>query len=347
MAWIKLQQTTSATTNSELSPFAPVLSTSYFIGRWFPRVINSKLAMTAISGGQEVRINVENSTKIGAKFFIDPLALTYIPYIAYSIDDAPFVRQAIAPDGSSGEVEVVFNNALSTGKHKVRLILSGVKENTNRWVDGIGLHFLGFTTSNGGIITPYSPRKKLMFVGDSITEGVLILGSNLPSGNAGEKCYTHLTANSLGADPIIVGFGGVGVTKGGGGGVPNAQTNFGYYKDSFPTQAENPSLIVINHGTNDSAATDPDFKTGYQALITAVRAKHPSVKILCMRPFAGTKANMIQEVVNENTNIHYIDTTGWAITYTDGLHPNENGNTVAAQNLVPAITNIVGVNYFN
>lgn len=348
--WVK-QKTSSynfpSYANASGTVFENPLADDYFIGRWFPMIVNGKMSMTAISGGQEIRVNFENTSTIGAKFYINPAftaTADTMPYIAWSIDDGAFTRQAIASNGASGEVTINFSTSATLGKHKLRIILDGVKENTERW-GGVGLHFIGFNKNSGGIITPVPKRKKILYIGDSITEGVLVMGGtvSIPANNSAQKCYTHVSANLLNCDPIISAYGAVGVTRGGNGGVPTTQDNLFYYKASFPiTVIESPSIIVINIGTNDTSATDDTFKTNYQTLINNIRAKYPNTRIIATNTFGGYKASAIQQVANANTNVTFLDVASWGVIAAGGggLHPNATGQQLAGEKLAEAITTL-------
>jgi len=322
------------------------LADDYFIGRWFPMIQNGQVTMTAISGGQEIRVNFANTTTIGASFYIDSWFTANagtMPIVAWNIDDGAWTRTQLGADGASGLASLTFATGLTTGTHKLRIIFDGFKETAPRWVNGAGLHFVDFVKDSGGTISPVTKRKKIVYVGDSITEGVLVLGGTVsqPSNNAAHLDYTHLSASALNCDPIIVAYGATGAVNGGNGGVPATKDNLFYYKSGFPVVIdESPSLFVINIGTNDSGQTDSTFIPAYQAIIDAINAKYSTIKILCTNTFGGYKASAISQVVDANQpNCYLVDTASWGVIEAGGggLHPNSAGHQLASDNLVQFI----------
>ena len=99
-------------------------------------------------------------------------------------------------------------------------------------------------------------------------------------------------------------------------------------------------------GTNDSAATSMVFQNAYQACINRIQTKYPGVTIFCMLPFNGVKNTEIQAVVNGSANTVFIDTTGWGVTYVDGIHPDTNGSITGGTKLAQFLVNYFGKSYF-
>lgn len=106
-------------------------------------------------------------------------------------------------------------------------------------------------------------------LGDSITEGVMIddeTGKGIewlrrPYQDNSTATYAWLTAEYLGLKPIIMGYGGVGVTKEGCSCVPRAQDAYPFCYHNAPISYANPNYIVINHGTNDRGKDSAVFRT--------------------------------------------------------------------------------------
>ena len=102
------------------------------------------------------------------------------------------------------------------------------------------------------------------------------------------------------------------------------------------------NAVVINLGTNDESLglNDTTFQATYITFLQNIRLIYPKAVIFAMRPFNGSKAGptlaAVQAVnASGDTNVHFIDTTGW-LTSTDfnGLHPNDVGQAKAASHLV-------------
>jgi hypothetical protein len=101
--------------------------------------------------------------------------------------------------------------------------------------------------------------------------------------------------------------------------------------------ADEPDIIIINHGTNDSAATTEVFSAAYHALLARLSIKFPGVYIFCMRPFNGVRSTEIAEAVDGFPCCLYVDTFGWGVTYSDGGHPDVAGGIAAGLRLAEEI----------
>lgn len=320
-----------------------------FLGRWFYQSIGNYNVLTTINQGSEIRAQVKGTANITANFYLDSNS-SYVPYIAYSVDGAAFTRAPIAASTGSGQVSVSLATGLNaSAAHTVKIVASGIKETDPVWLQGAGLHFMGLTVDSGARVTPWnSGNKRILFLGDSITAGINLLGTGaVPQYNAGEQNFSHLCASNVGADPIQVGFGATGVTKGGNGGVPDAASSFPYFMSGRNLSEPVPDVIVVNHGTNDSGAVAATFQTDYQNYINSIQSTYPNVPVFCMRPFNGSQAAGVQAVATGTANCHYVDTSSWSITTTDGTHPDASGSQTAATNLASALTSVLGAGFFN
>ncbi|TLS48341.1 hypothetical protein FE782_31240 [Paenibacillus antri] len=104
---------------------------------------------------------------------------------------------------------------------------------------------------------------------------------------------------------------------------------------------------MSNLGTNDAIfnVSEPSFRQTQTAFLQQLRQKHPNARIYVMRPFKGHHAAMTQQAVQDriaagDTNIRYVDTTGWLTAgdyQTDGLHPNDVGMQKIANLLAPVL----------
>ena len=124
---------------------------------------------------------------------------------------------------------------------------------------------LGIEVEERGVL-PADDRKIVEFVGDSITEGVLIDADyaekpaytwdqhNRVYQDDVTATYGWLTAEALNLRPVMMGYGAVGATRGGCGGVVKAASAYPFVYDGVPYAGEAPDYIVINHGANDRGA---------------------------------------------------------------------------------------------
>ncbi len=110
------------------------------------------------------------------------------------------------------------------------------------------------------------------------------------------------------------------------------------------------NVIVINLGTNDAdwKLSDTTFQSTYITFLQNIRSKYPKAVIFAMRPFNGSKEGPTQAAVQAvnaagDTNVYYIDTTGWlSASDFNGLHPNDGGQAKAANRLTPIVAAALG-----
>jgi lysophospholipase L1-like esterase len=266
-----------------------------------------------------------------------------VPTIAWKFDnDAQWRESEIA-------ASVELGKDLKPGPHTVWLVVRGLDEHQPRWAEPLtaSVTFLGFELSESGkfLDPPPEPKLKIEFLGDSITEGVLV-HKKQPSRETwawqtdGLQAWPAQTALRLGAQWRQVGFGAVGVTKSGSGGVPPAPDSFNWFYEGCPRDDWQPTLVVINHGTNDRNASSEQFRAAYANYLARIRKAYPEAKILTLRPFAGTHADDIRAEVKARNDmgdkrIAFIDTTGWVDRddFTDGVHPNAGAGPKVAEKL--------------
>ncbi|MEN0054789.1 MAG: GDSL-type esterase/lipase family protein [Mucilaginibacter sp.] len=195
--------------------------------------------------------------------------------------------------------------------------------------------------------TPVVQKYLIEYIGDSITAGYTDTQANVSD-------YAWIVSDSLHTEHTQIAYPGICLVDG----YPGSGMSSQYFKtQSLYASAQESSdwlfqtysskLVVINLGTNDFLKKVPDttFKSVYIKFCKAIRAKLPGADIFLMRPFNGAKATAIQAVVSARHNggdpkVHYIDTTGWLsglIDYTDGTHPNDQGQIKIAAKLKPVL----------
>jgi lysophospholipase L1-like esterase len=226
----------------------------------------------------------------------------------------------------------------------------------NRWKSPrqAKLSFRGFYAS-GSIPIVKSKLPVIEFVGDSITEGVIIdVGTGEESHET--RCiqgdvtasFAWKTAALLHADPVITGFGAQGIVVNGNGGVPHAAEAYPYVYDLCPYNDDAPDIIVIQHGTNDALQNidSKNFIDQYINFLHVIRQKMLKTSIVCLAPFIGIFNSEVEQAVKKhnadhNDNIYYIDTTGWVEQ--EPLHPDRQGTDKIASILAPIIKTFVTI----
>jgi lysophospholipase L1-like esterase len=251
--------------------------------------------------------------------------------------------------------------ALPAGNHVMRLVVKGFREWENRWDTPLvgSVVFRGVTPDAGTQLlpAPERPAKLVEFLGDSITEGILVLNTGAretwaregwPQFSDGRRSWAYQSALLAGAEPRTVGFGRLGLSINANGGVPPALHSFPFVYSGAPIDKSRlPDAVVINMGTNDGQRVSGEvFSPLYRAYLEAIRKTYPSAQILCLRPFNGAHARVIESVVRElqDPKIRYVDTTGWIEPEkhtTDKVHLNLEGNRVAAENVAAILKTVL------
>lgn len=326
-------------------PPAALPSSMQFIGRWDLR--RPGQAVTVYSGSHMVaRFDAPSLT---ARFNISANRAP-VPTLAWRIDDSEWQEAEVAQSVKLAE-------GLKPGEHTLMLMARGLDEHQDRWTppSAASITFTGLDLAGGKLLEPPAePRLNIEFLGDSITEGVLVHGdrpgkTTWPWKTDGRLAYPTQTALKLNARWRQCGFGAQGVTHGGSGGVPSALDTFEFVYKDCPRDAWQPDVVVINQGTNDGGASADVFGPAYRRYLEMIRNAYPDAKIAALRPFNGAQAENIHAEVKARNNagdkhVAYVDTTGWleAGDYTDGVHPNVQGGAKAAEKLADALRKLVG-----
>lgn len=242
-----------------------------------------------------------------------------------------------------------------TGLHTAQILFKSASEESARWREPLtgAVRFLGVQTDTPVALKP-DTRPIMEIIGDSITEGVSIdtdyregmlppLECNaltLAFQNDAAATWAFRTAEALNCRPVIMGYGSVGVTRGGQGRVPAAPAAYPYCYDGEPLDIPQADLIVINHGANDYAATPERYAAAYTELLDAVRARSPLATVFAVSAFRGTHREALAELIPEynrakGCRVRFVDTAGWIPP--EPLHPHRDGHKTVADRLVPII----------
>jgi hypothetical protein len=331
-----------------------------FFGRWDLRTPHRAVT---VNSGSYVRARF-SGTLLSASFDIslnqprcECTPQGSYPTIAWRIDEGEWQEAEIAPT-------VMLVNGLSPGQHTVMLMVRGLDEHQSRWKPPLvaSINFTGFGLAEGGQLEEPMPQWKqpalsLEFLGDSITEGVVV-----NEGRAGvvegipftwpwladaRSSYAGQTALMLGAEWRQVGFGATGLAHAGSGGVPGALDSFNFVYADCPRDRWQPDVVVVNQGTNEGSMEMHEYQSLYARYLALIRVAYPKAKIVALRPFCGAQESSIKAVVSAcntagDSNVYYIDTTGW---YSGPLHPNAPDSAALAKKLVKALkTEVLNTN---
>ena len=245
------------------------------------------------------------------------------------------------------------------GTHVCRIIFKSSTEVHRRWCAPLQnkISFVGIDTETP-LALPADERKTIEFVGDSITEGVLIdvdfagdSDNQFPAESYNrvyqdDACATYawLTAEALDLRPIVMGYGAVGVLRGGNGQVPPAQLAYPYNFEGSPISRPEPNFVLINHGANDRRKEAVDYVAAYGELLDTVRALNPNAKIISLSAFCGAHHEELGKFIAEynrakGDDVLFIDSAGWISP--EPLHPLRDGHRTVAEHLTKILANVV------
>ncbi len=302
-----------------------------YIGRWG---VTDQAAITTTPGAY---FEVAFSGNSIVLHFETQWLLTPYPHLWISMDDGARVEVPVT--------RYIRLEAPSEGNHVVRIIYKSALESAPRWYRPLigRIEFLGYTTETEGML-PENTRPRIEFVGDSITEGVLIdEGSVLESDvfarpYQDDVCATYawLTAEALNLEPLFMGYGAVGVTKGGCGAVPRAAVAYPYCYDGVPVPYDEPEYILINHGANDRLKPEAEYTMYYMELLRVIAQKNSHAHLIVLSPFCGVFADALKRVVRDfsavyDNPIDFINASGWIPAAP--LHPARDGHKIIAERL--------------
>lgn len=323
-----------------------------FFGRWDLRAagravtVNSGSYVLARFSGTSLRATFDVSVN-QAHCVCTPKGS--FPTIAWRIDEGKWQEAEVA-------ATVLLGDGLPRGRHTVMLMVRGLDEHQSRWTPPLvaSVTFTGFGLAKGGKLEKPLPEWKkpalsIEFLGDSITEGVVV-----NEGRAGvvegipftwpwladaRLSYAGQTATRLGAAWRQVGFGATGLARAGSGDAPGALDSFNFFYAGCPRDDWQPDVVIVNQGTNEGSMPANEYQPLYARYLAMIRKAYPKAKIVALRPFCGAQEAAIQAAVKAcnaagDSNAHYIDTTGW---YDGPLHPNIAGSAALADKLASAL----------
>ncbi len=317
------------------------------VGRWDRT--NASHAVTTTTGSY-VEFAFEGRMAL-ARFDVTSNALPHL-HLWVQIDGGDRVEVPI-----DSHLRVI---AATDGKHICRIIYKGGSEQSRRWYLPLmgKVSFIGVQTECPSSLTPDN-RRTVEFVGDSITEGVLI-DDDFNSGNdpliatsdalrcyQDDVCATYawLTAEALELRPVFMGYGAVGVTQAGQSDVPAAPDSYLFNFEGSPITHEPCDVIVINHGANDRGGSAEKYTREYARLLDVVRRRNPDATVVALSAFCGAYHEELGKMIEQynaanGCKVHFIDSTGWIPL--EPLHPLRDGHRKVAQHFIPLLREIIG-----
>lgn len=293
-----------------------------YMGRWFDKDVNGIACKATFSQGAEFYFKVSGTSKVWLKLHS---TASPAPVIAVSTDGGFPKRMTTVKEG-----RLLLAENLSENEHTFRIIVDGFNEYQEKWTSAMGFVLECPEVEDGGKITGLLPTNPvILYYGDSITEGINVLGTgSTPDSNSASNEYPFIASHRLNAASYTNGFGASGVTRGGSGGVPKCLDVIDSLYNGMPlSETPAPAAIVINHGHNDPTSDSAAFTEAYTAVLNRLREKYPNTPIFAVSPFAGMHNADIKAVVEAlgDNNVFFVDKPSFSYTTSDGAHPDKNG----------------------
>lgn len=177
------------------------------------------------------------------------------------------------------------------------------------------------------------------FLGDSYTVGT---GADAP-----ERGYAPLTAQALGARPIVAGQGGTGYVSNGND--PEKAPFTGRVSD-----VAGATLVVVEGSVNDRFATPAEIQDAAAAVFDDIKAATPEVRIVALgAPFTPDTEEPRVQVTKDSVaaaaaaaGVVFIDPAGWLDVaddslWSDGVHPSQVGHEIIANRLAQQLETVL------
>lgn len=311
-----------------------------FLGRWLEKEVDGASHHVTTTDGAKIYFLTEGAESFTVCFSIITRITT--PMYAISIDGAEPVRRPIT------EPTVTLPD---TGRHTVCLTMDGMSEAEGKWYEEIGFAVKGVTVSEGGRLWGIQPTAPLVFFyGDSITEGINALGTAGDSqSNSATHAYPHYCAEALGITPYYIGYGASGIVRVGWfNTMEKAIDRLSRRCPVADSSAANhvPDLIVINHGTNDGGLLPHEFTVALRDTLMRLSEVYPGTPVVYVIPLFQSQAEVIRSLMAEYPNGHVVETLGWPVAYSDGVHPSAQGAKVFGEKLAEELNRIFGKDFF-
>ena len=272
-------------------------------------------------------------------FDMQDLIASY-PLIYLQVDDGDLVGAGVAAR--------IYVRTKEKNSHKLKVIFQSAVEVQSRWHAPVEakISFEGYEAELPGELEDMK-QKTITFIGDSITEGILIHPKETPFGkkcmdrvyqNDVTRTYAWKVAQHFNLRPTFCGYGAVGFTRSGSGDVPKVREMYEYCVEGTKWE-ENymPDYIMINHGCNDRGAEVTDYLQEYREFLLYLQKKYPTTKIIMLSPFIGAFHEELETLAKEmqeqfQLDVLYIDSYGWVPK--EPLHPLVDGHEKIAQKVI-------------
>lgn len=317
-----------------------------FYGRWDLRTPDHAIT---VNNGSYIKVRFKGEG-ITATFDVSENRLQQpsTPTLVWKMDKGEWREGVLAS-------VVPLAEKLGPGNHDLIFMIRGFDPMQSRWFHPLvsSVNFTGFRVTNGEALpVPTEKEPHLEFLGDSITEGILVHSetptSSFPRCTDARLAYPCQASFALGASWRQVGFGTQGITRRGTGGVPTAIDAFNYFYQDCPRDDWQADAVIINQGSNDENVPPQIFQPGYATFLKNIRKAYPKAALVAMIPLDGSHPEEIKAVVDEfvakgDHQVFLIDASHWLAEddFTDGVHPNITGHRKVTERLTAELRKLL------
>lgn len=321
-------------------------------GKWYK--MTDTLAECANCGGASIAFKVKGASHVDVDieqlvYHDDPAYLmAEEPYIAYSVDGSDFTRVQISTNSDSSVKRISISGVQ---EHFVWIVIDGMCQSSggaNRSTGWSGVYIKSITT-DGTMYKVKPAGKQILYVGDSMVEGIDTLGTNsLSSSNSNIAEWSFKSAVKLHAFPLMQGYGGTTTWNGE---LFEKYSRPDYSQDTYINDNK-PDVIVCEYGHNDytlvngGQKTENEFIAQYRSLVSCLTAHYPGVPIVVITPFAQRLVSAILTVSNTKTFYYLIDTSGYSYETLDGTHPSAESGSDMAEEFAKDMIRLFGKEFF-
>jgi len=310
-----------------------------YVGRWGMFKKADQTSMVTVNSSSQIYATFTGE-HIAGLFDLD--GIDCLEQINVRVDGGPW--QLFTVDKPRIEF---FPAGLGQGSHRLEIAVKALDSKAARWLMPLrsALIFRGFELDSGAQArrdTISQKRPRLEFLGDSMTQGDGIVGTNPTAVMNGDALasYAWLAGEALGTTHAQIAFPGQGVLTSDSREVPPAIFSFGWnFAGSAVNFSGGPDFLVINLGLNDDAISAKEFVHAYVDLLGEIRQHCPQTTIFAIRPFRGDRqqGNDVEMAVKMFADplVRYVDSSNWLTEsdFTDRAHLNGIGSKKAAAQL--------------
>jgi lysophospholipase L1-like esterase len=336
LSWSVAGLTSSLAQTTFISATDPAIS---YVGRWGAIQTGDQISMATVNSSSQIYARFTGRHVAG---LFDLEKITCLEQIVVKVDNGAWKLFTL----DKPRVDF-FPAGLDEGTHHLEIVVKSLDSKAGRWLTPLqsAVNFRGFELDPGAEIQPEAilrGRAQLEFLGDSITQGDGIKGTNAASVMNADALasYAWLTGESLGTIHAQIAFPGQGVLTSDSREVPPAIMSFGWNFAGSPAElSPGPDFLVVNLGLNDNGIPSNEFVQAYVELLHEIRKRCPRTIVFAVRPFSFDhhSDNSIASAVRifADNNVHYVDSTGWLTEsdFTDRTHLNVVGSREAATHL--------------